>query len=193
MEVKDAEGTRYSCLNILCLGPPYQQVVLLHEGGSQASSQAYLDAFVERWANWAGWPKFVTTDRGAHNSGIFSRTLAQNSVLIRQAGVESPEQIGRVERHGGLWKHVLRRVVVDHGVTGMRDMRMAMSEATSAKNALARNGGFSPSQWVFGCLPRGPRDQGDEQEFADLGVLGHGVRQTGSVANCGAPGVREAG
>ena len=39
------------------------------------------------------------------------------------------------------------------------------------QNNLSRNGGFSPSQWVFGTLPRGPSDQFDEQEFADLGPL----------------------
>ena len=42
---------------------------------------------------------------------------------------------------------------------------------TRPKNNLSRNGGFSPSQWVFGTLPRGPGDQFDEQEFADLGPL----------------------
>ena len=49
--------------------------------------------------------------------------------------------------------------------------KIAIAEAVSTKNNLSRNGGFSPSQWVFGTLPRGPGDQFDEQEFADLGPL----------------------
>ena len=113
----------------------------------------------------------MSCDRGVHNRGVFARTLAQHGVLIRQAGVESPEQIGRVERHGGLFKAVLKRMITEHAVRGFDDMKIAIAEAVSTKNNLSRNGGFSPSQWVFGTLPRGPGDQFDEQEFADLGPL----------------------
>ena len=113
----------------------------------------------------------LSCDRGVHNRGVFARTLAQHGVLIRQAGVESPEQVGRVERHGGLFKAVLKRMITEHAVQGFDDIKIAIAEAVSTKNNLSRNGGFSPSQWVFGTLPRGPGDQFDEQEFADLGPL----------------------
>ena len=115
---------------------------------------------------------------------FFARTFAQHGVLIRQAGVESPEQIGRVERHGGLFKAVLKRMITEHAVRGFDDIKIAIAEAVSTKNNLSRNGGFSPSQWVFGTLPRGPGDQFDEQEFADLGTTAriararYRVRQT---------------
>ena len=111
----------------------------------------------------------MSCDRGVHNRGSFLHVhLAQHGVLIRQAGVESPEQIGRVERHGGLFKAVLKRKITEHAVQGFDDIKIAIAEAVSTKNNLSRNGGFSPSQWVFGTLPRGPADQFDEQEFADL-------------------------
>lgn len=93
------------------------------------------------------------TDRGTPKRGIFSRALAQNGVLIRHAGVESPHKIGHIERHGGLWKRVLKWMVADHALVGEREVRVAMPGSIAAK------------------LPRGPRDQGDEQEFADLGLL----------------------
>lgn len=60
LEVKDSEGTRFSCFNIADLGTTYHQVILVHVGGSQASSQSCLDAFVDRWIKWAGWPRVVT-------------------------------------------------------------------------------------------------------------------------------------
>ena len=66
---------------------------------------------------------------------------------------------------------VLKRMITEHAVQGFDDMKVAVAEAVSTKNNLSRNGGFSPSQWVFGTLPRGPGDQFDEQEFADLGPL----------------------
>ena len=84
-----------------------------------------------------------------HNRGVFARTLAQHGVLIRQAGVESPEQIERVERHGGLFKAVLKRMITERAVRGFDDIKIAITEAVSTKNNLSRNGGFSPSQWVW--------------------------------------------
>ena len=112
------------------------------------------------WKSKANQPQTLSCDRGVHNRGVFARTLAQHGVLIRQAGVESPEQIGRVERHGGLFKAVLKRMITEHAVRGFDDIKIAIAEAVSTKNNLSRNGGFSPSQWVFGTLP-----------FADLGPL----------------------
>ena len=58
--------------------------------------------------------------------------------------MESPEQIGRVERRGGLFKAVLKRMVADHAVQGFDDIKVAIAEAVSSKNNLRRNGGFSP-------------------------------------------------
>ena len=104
-------------------------------------------------------PQTLSCDRGVHNRGVFARTLAQHAVLIRQAGVESPEQIGRVERHGGLFKAVLKRMITEHAVRGFDAIKIAIAEAVSTKNNLSRNDGFSPSQWVFGTLPRGPGDR----------------------------------
>ena len=66
-------------------------------------------------------------------------------VLIRQAGVEST-----VERHGGLFKAVLKRMITEHAVQGFDDIKIAIAEAVSTKNNLSRNGSFSQSQWVFG-------------------------------------------
>ncbi len=58
-----------------------------------------------------------------------------------------------------------------YNVVGKDDIKVAVAEATSTKNNLSRNCGFSPAQWVFCTLPRGPGDQFDEDEFADLGPL----------------------
>ena len=115
------------CLNILDLGTTFQQVVLLLQGHGSPSSRECLDSFVSLWVGWAGWPKTLSCDRCVHNRGVFARTLAQHGVLIRQAGVESPEQIGRVEHHGGLFKAVLKRMVADHAVQGFDDIRVAIA------------------------------------------------------------------
>ena len=50
------------------------------------------------------WHELVRCDRGTHNRGVFGSTLAKNGVAIRPAGLEAPEQIGRVERRGAMLK-----------------------------------------------------------------------------------------
>ena len=54
------------------------------------------------WTRWAGWPRLIRCDRGTHNRGIFGSILAKGGVMIRLAGLEAPEQIGRVERRGDM-------------------------------------------------------------------------------------------
>ena len=119
----DVVDEPYLCLNILDLGTTFQQVVLLRQGHGSPSSRECLDSFVSLWVGWAGWPQTLSCGRGVHNRGVFARTLAQHGVLIRQAGVESPEQIGRVERHGGLFKAVLKRMITEHAVRGFDDIK----------------------------------------------------------------------
>ena len=73
----------------------------LREGKGTPKSQECLDAFMLGWVSWAGWPEQVITDRGLHNRGVFAKTLGANGIAIRNTGVEAPEQLGAVERHGG--------------------------------------------------------------------------------------------
>ena len=54
-------------------------------------------------------PGFVRCDRGTHNRCVFGSTLAKNGVVIRLAGLEVPEQIGRVERQGGMSKKMMSK------------------------------------------------------------------------------------
>ena len=46
-----------------------------------------------------------------------------------------------------------------------------MDSAQVAKNEFMRVGGFSPTQWVLGRLPRGVGHVLDEEELGQLGVL----------------------
>ena len=92
----------------------------------------------------------VRCDRGFHNRGKFSRTLAQHSIPITNIGLEAPEQIGSVERHGDLWKMIAKRVVSSMKITCATQMAMLTPEVNTIKNDQSRNGGFSPSQWILG-------------------------------------------
>ena len=91
----------------------------------------------------------MTTDRGLHNRGVFVKTLAAHGVYCRQAGLESPEHISIGERHGGTFKHILRKVIRDASIVGKTQVKLAALECIAIKNDDSRVGGFSPSQWAL--------------------------------------------
>ena len=114
---------------------------------------------------------FVTTDRGLRNRGAFAKGLRDRGVQIRTAGLESPEHIGRGERHGGIIKRTWRRVCRELHIHGKSACKVAMAHIVAEKNDYIRHGGFSPSQWVLGRKPRAVANLLDEDEFADLGAI----------------------
>jgi hypothetical protein len=69
-----------------------------------------LDAFLSRWASWAGWPKQLKCARGLHNRGKVAKVLTEHGVLIMQAGVEAPYQIGKIERPDDIFKSMLNKM-----------------------------------------------------------------------------------
>ena len=109
LEVKDNSGERYTFLNTVCQGTTFQRVIIVRQGGGMPSSRTCLTALQQHWCAWAGTPKRIVLDRGLHNQGVFLHWAKGQGIDLRDAGVESPEQIGRTERHGGLWKIYSRR------------------------------------------------------------------------------------
>ena len=171
LETYDARGERYSWLNIIDHGTCFQACVLVRVGGGQPTSSKCLQKFMSHCVSWAGWPRIVTTDRGLHNRGCFSKALAAHGVVQRFAGLEAPEQLGRCERHGGLVKRCFCRIAKDFSPVGKQALKEAMREVVATKNEFIRHGEFSPQQWVLGKAPRGVGQILDEQEFGDLAVL----------------------
>ena len=110
-EVKDANGERYSVFSMVDQGTCFHQATVIKVGGSQATSKECLKAFQSTWMSWAGPPREVVSDRELHNRGEFSKELSSMGCQITQIGVESPEQLGRTERHGGLLKAMVIRVI----------------------------------------------------------------------------------
>ena len=56
------------------------------------------------------------------------RCLAKNGVMIRLARLEAPEQMGRVERRGGMFKKIMSKVIRDTHASGRESMDMILSE-----------------------------------------------------------------
>ena len=123
----DFDAQPYLCMNCMCLGTTFQLVGLLREGHGSPTSAECLQWFRDFWINWAGWPKDLRCDRGTHNRGIFAQELARNGIVPSHAPLETPEQIGRVERHGKTWKKIAKKVITKKkmvGVTAMKALNM---------------------------------------------------------------------
>ncbi|CAE7255946.1 RE2 [Symbiodinium natans] len=164
MEVKDVDGTRYTAVNMVDMGTSFQQVALIKSGGGNPSARQCLQVFMERWVSWAGHPQHVVVDRGTHFKGEFASYMGQHGIHLRNAPLESPQTIGKVERHGGLLKALVRKTVQEIQPSTWEDMVMVVSECVTTKNDLSRHQGFSPSQHVLGKRPRTPGSVMDEDE-----------------------------
>ena len=114
-EIVDTVGVRHSILNAVFMRTTYDQAWFVRESESlgSPSSPARPRAFAHGWTRWAGWPKLFRCDRGTHNRGVFGSTLTKNGVAIRPAGLEAPEQIGRVEQRGAMLKRMMSKVIRD--------------------------------------------------------------------------------
>ena len=75
-------------------------------------------------------------DRGTHERGVFGSTLTKNGVAIRPAGLEAPEQIGRVERRGAMLKRMMSKVIKDTHASVREARDMILSECLNAANEM---------------------------------------------------------
>mgnify|MGYP000190793998 FL=1 len=107
----DAGGETCMLFNMVCLGTSFQVEVPLRYGKGTPTSSTCLDVFMMHWVSWAGFPKEVVSDRGLNNRGIFAKELSAAGVYCGSIGLEAPYQLGKVERHGDIWKKVAGRVV----------------------------------------------------------------------------------
>ena len=173
LQAKDADGNSWSWLNILCQGTSFQVCVLLHETSFNPTAAACLQAFEQGWTSWAGYPEYgVFTDRAKYFLGEFSEAMAHEGCVFDSAAKASPWQLGQVERHGRIWKSILKRIVWSDQLAGKDHMIHATAAVNAAKNALTRRSGFSPQQqWVLGKSIRLPADITDDGEAVRLGSI----------------------
>ena len=64
--------------------------------------------------------------------------------MITPAGLDAPEQIGRVERRGDRLKKMMSKVIKDTHASGRESIDMIHSECMNAANEMTRDGGFAP-------------------------------------------------
>ena len=107
----------------------------------------------------------VVVDQGREFLGEFATKLNQSGCIIRTIGARSPWQQGRTERHGGLAKGVLEKVVDQVVPTSAVEWRACIYAVEFAKNRLFNKSGFSPAQRQLGSNLRLPGSLTGEDEF----------------------------
>ena len=165
-ELKDSAETRFHVLHCVCHGSTFQVAEVLREAKGVPPSHLCLQAFLRMWVNWAGVPDRITVDRGTHNRGIFQSELEKLGARFVHIAAEARHQLGRTERHGGTLKRMASQVITASQAEGALEVQMAVTQAADVKNGLASLGGFTPSQWVLGRLPKnGIFKHEDEEEL----------------------------
>ena len=64
LDLHDADGDSHLFLNIVGQGTNFQIVWYLCPGAGVPSSRLCLQAFMQAWVSWAGWPTSIVTDKG---------------------------------------------------------------------------------------------------------------------------------
>ena len=171
IEEADSNGQKWTWLNILCQATSFQVCVLLGETVKNPTALQVLEAFEHGWGNWAGMPEHgIIADRAKYFLGQLAEHMSQEGCHFDLAAKASPWQLGMVERAGGLWKAMFRRLCWSQQVAGREDVLLATAAINSARNNMARKSGFSPIQWVIGRSTRLPADLMDEGEVARIGA-----------------------
>ncbi|CAE7591026.1 RE1 [Symbiodinium sp. CCMP2592] len=125
-EVVDAAGQKHTILSLVDSGTKFHVAGRVAPGGTP-SSKICADFINNAWLSWAGNPKFFQDD--------------------------NPWQIGRGERHGGILKAMVKRLVTAHQLSGEMAISSAVTQSATVKNAMYNHDGYVPAQWVLGRLP----------------------------------------
>ena len=101
----------------------FQVVVLLGDVHRVASSSVVLEAFHPAWGSWAGEPEVgVIVDRAKYFLADFSDHMTKSGCRFDSAAKAAPWHVAKVERHGGLWQGMFRRVVWSKQGAGKDDV-----------------------------------------------------------------------
>ena len=163
-------------LNMVDLGTGYQIAVRspIAEGthGGAPSSQTTWRQLITTWFRYFGTPQLIVCDAGNEFKGHFERSLENYGIFQHVIHPESPSENGRAQRHGGWLKERLdRELQSGRGVIQtLEDLDELLSGLTTAKNSWLNRGGYTPSQLVFGQLPRVPNELLADDELAQHGI-----------------------
>ena len=66
------------------------------------------------------------------------KELSVAGVYVGNTGLEAPYQLGKVERHGGMWKQIAARVIETKAVKGLTSVKNMAAEVNAVTNDKSR-------------------------------------------------------
>ncbi|CAE7237433.1 RE2 [Symbiodinium necroappetens] len=168
-EVVDATGEKHTILSLVDSGTKYH-VASRVSGGGVPGSKVCSDMFSASWLAPFGPPKFLVCDQGVHNRGQFAALMASMGTQLRMVGARAPWQLGRTERHGGILKQMMKRIIQQHQVHGGDAVNLVAQQCAAVKNGSYNHSGYCPTQWVLGKLPSEVTSLTEERDVEMLGA-----------------------
>ena len=165
IDVKNLNGWRVNqkvkALNIVDYASNFQLMIPLFETETAGLLRQLLN---ERWFAWAGNPHELVIDPARTNLGKALTEpceLEGTHVSVTAAGAHW--QLGKVEVHGGIFSHLLDKVIDERSPT-TKEQWLDCVRHCHVKNSTIQTHGFSPSQVVFGKNPELPGQLLDEPQ-----------------------------
>ena len=149
--VKDSKHQGHWFMSILDRATMYHLVSRIENH----SPDTFINVFFRDWVKWAGNPMEVTIDLESGLGGqAFATALGESGIQVVPIAGQAHWQHGKIERHGGVLKDMLRKVLIQNDCHDAEQVGWMANEVTMAKNMLAMKHGYFPSQLLFGREPR---------------------------------------
>ena len=142
----DSEGTKFGVVHYI------DGLTDFHVGQcfSQPNSSRAARVLRDSWCGIFGPPDVLRTDGGTEFQGAVSVLNELFGVPHQVIPEGAKYQLGQVERHGGVLKIMMMKMIDALQLKGLEDMRMGVAAALAAKNRLVTGAGVCPMQAVTG-------------------------------------------
>ncbi|CAE7293140.1 unnamed protein product, partial [Symbiodinium sp. KB8] len=148
----DFSGQTFVCLSAVDEATTFHVARLLRNPNPDHVAKKFLNGWIAQY----GVPKNITMDQGGEFETEFIALLENHAIHSKVAGSHAEWQNSLAERHGSLLGAAWRAIIAEHQCTGRAEMKMALSCAAQAKNAVISRSGHSAHMLVFGrqaCFP----------------------------------------
>jgi len=120
---------------------------------SSKRQEEIVDAIMKIWISYFGKPrKFLADNGGEFANTSYTDMCTSLDIELMKTAAESPWSNGTCERHNGILKISILKTMEESGCS----IESATAWATSSKNTLSNNDGYSANILVFGRNPSFP-------------------------------------
>ena len=146
--VKDSDGVTHTWMIIIDDGTDWCVAKYVKDGKSAVK---LYQCFEEAWIEWAGPPDKLVGDSERGFAALeFVEKLSRAGTLFSPAAAYAPWQKGKVERKVRSFKEATTKAVLQLGIKGPDEMRLAGIEVAAALNQRPGPSGISPGTMLFG-------------------------------------------